>query len=341
MSDDSNRQIRLATRPDGKPDESNFELVETTVPEPGTSELLVETIYLSVDPYMRKMMAGPWEVGEAMEAGVVGRVVESNVPEFSPGDVVEAGYPRELDWADYSIAHASDVNRVDPDLAPISTALGVLGMPGRTGYFGMLDGGEPQPGDTVVVSAAAGAVGSVAAQVAKLSGARVVGIAGSDEKIAWLTGELGLDDGINYATTDDLAGAIGDACGDGVDVYLDLVGGEITDAVVEHLTEASRIAAVGQISTFNEEGVPTGPRLLPRLHYTRVVGVNVNHYEYWYDRATQRMAQWIEAGDLKYRETVTEGLENAPEAFIGLFEGENIGKQLVEVSDAGTGGAKE
>ncbi|NHN47774.1 NADP-dependent oxidoreductase [Halostella sp. JP-L12] len=335
MVADTNRQWTLASRPTGDPTAENFELVEGEVPDPGPREVLVRTRYLSVDPYMRGRMrdaesyADPWEVGDVMRAGVVGDVVESNHPDFEAGDVVNG----DLLWAEYATADGDDLRPVDPDLAPVSTALGVLGMPGRTAYFGLLDVAEPRPGDTVLVSGAAGAVGSVVGQIAKLNGCRVVGVAGADEKVEWLTGELGFDDAVNYSAADDLYAAVGEACPEGVDVYFDNVGGEVTDAAFAHLNVRGRVAVCGQISQYNATERPTGPRKLGTLIETRarVQGFLVSDFAARADEATERLAEWIGAGDVQYRETVTEGFENAPEAFIGLFEGVNVGKQLVKV----------
>ncbi|WP_101295504.1 NADP-dependent oxidoreductase [Halegenticoccus soli] len=334
---DTNRRFLLSKRPEGKPEPDAFELVETDVPEPGPGEVLVRTLYLSVDPYMRGRMrdresyAEPWAVGDPLRGGVVGEVEASNHGDFEPGDVVVGN----LEWADYAAVDGDDLRSVDPDLAPISTALGVLGMPGRTAYFGMLEVAHPRPGDTVVVSGAAGAVGSVAGQIARMGDCRVVGIAGSDEKTSFLTDELGFDGAINYAATDDYRAALDEAAPDGVDVYFDNVGGEITDAVFSRLNVDARVAVCGQIALYNEKSVPTGPRKLGTLIETRarVRGFLVSDFAARFDRATERLGRWVRSGDLRYRETVTEGLENAPEAFIGLFEGENVGKQLVKVGD--------
>ena len=336
---DANRAWVLSRRPEGEPTTENFEFVERGVPAPGPDEVLVRTLYLSVDPYMRgRMRAGesyaePWDVGEVMRARAVGEVVESNHPGHGEGDVVSG----HLRWAEYATAAGSELTPVDPDLAPISTALGVLGMPGRTAYFGTLDVAKPRPGDTVVVSAAAGAVGSVAAQIAKLAGCRVVGTAGSDRKCDWLEAECRLDAAIDYRATDDLRAAIGEACPEGVDVYFDNVGGGVTDAVFDHLNERARVAVCGQIALYNEEETPAGPRKLWRLIETRarVEGFLVGDYEGRYREANERLARWVNDGAIAYEETVTEGIENAPQAFIGLFEGENIGKQLVRVAERG------
>ncbi len=334
---ETNRKYLLANRPDGKPDRDTFELVEEDVPDPDPGEVLVRTLYLSVDPYMRGRMdagesyADPWAVGDPLRGGVVGEVVASNGAGFEKGDVV-AG---DLQWADYATARGSDLQSVNPDLAPISTALGVLGMPGRTAYFGTREVAEPKAGDTFVVTGAAGAVGSVAGQIATQSGARVVGFAGSDEKVEFLEDELGFDAGINYETTDDYGAALDEAAPDGVDSYFDNVGGPITDAVFSKLNVDARVAVCGQISLYNAEEMPTGPRKLGKLIETRatVEGFLVADFAPRFEQATRQLGEWVAEGEIQYRETVTEGLENAPDAFLGLFEGENIGKQLVRVGE--------
>ncbi|WP_424017018.1 NADP-dependent oxidoreductase [Halorientalis pallida] len=331
----TNRQWILESRPTGEPTMDNFELRESAVPEPDHGEVLVESRYLSVDPYMRGRMrdaesyAEPWDVGDVMQAGVVGDVVESNHPDFEEGDVATGN----LRWAEYTAADGDDLQPVDPDLAPVSTALGVLGMPGRTAYFGTLEVAEPEPGDTVLVSGAAGAVGSVVGQISKLAGARVVGIAGAEEKTDWLTEELGFDAAINYKEADNLYAAVGEACPDGVDAYFDNVGGEITDAAFAHLNVRARVAVCGQISLYNATEQPMGPRKLAGLIETRarVEGLLVRDWAARFGEATEQLAEWVQTGDVQYRETVTEGFENMPEAFLGLFDGVNIGKQLVKV----------
>jgi NADPH2:quinone reductase len=333
----ANRQWRLAQRPEGRPDSETFECVETDRPDPGPGEALVRTLYLSVDPYMRgRMSAGDsyaeaWDVGDPLQGGIVGEVVDSNGAGFDAGDVVVGN----LQWADYATAPGTQLQSVDPDLAPISTALGVLGMPGRTAYFGTRDVAEVAAGDTFVVTGAAGAVGSVAGQIARLSGARVVGFAGSDHKVEVLEEEFAFDAGINYKTTDDYRGALEAAAPDGVDAYFDNVGGEITDAVFTQLNVDARVAVCGQIALYNAQSLPTGPRKLTRLIETRatVRGFLVSDFQPRFEAATRQLAEWVDSGDIQYRETVTDGLENAPEAFLGLFDGENVGKQLVSVGE--------
>ncbi|WP_148416066.1 NADP-dependent oxidoreductase [Haloferax sp. KTX1] len=334
---DSNREWILAERPEGEPDTDSFELREGDLPEPRHGELLVRVRYLSVDPYMRGRMrdaesyAEPWSVGEPMQGAVVGEVVESESDAYDAGDVVTGNGA----WADYSILDASEVAPVDPSVADLPAYLGVLGMPGRTAYFGLLDVGDPSPGETVVVSGAAGAVGSVVGQIAKFNGCRVVGFAGSDEKVAWLTDDLGFDAAINYKAVDDYRAALDDAAPDGVDVYFDNVGGPITDAVFTKLNLDARVAVCGQIAHYNDEGVPTGPRKLPQLIAPRakVQGLLIGDYATRFEQASERLGSWVASGDLEHRETVVDGLENAPDAFLGLFSGDNIGKQVVGVSE--------
>ena len=330
-----NRQWILDSRPVGEPTMENFELVETDVPEPERGEVLVRTLYMSVDPYMRGRMrdaesyAEPWDVGDPMQAGVVGEVESSEHPDFEAGDVVTSN----LQWADYAVAEGRDLRKVNPEHGPISTALGVLGMPGVTAYFGTTDVAEPTPGDTVVVSAAAGAVGSVVGQIADLTGCHVVGIAGADEKLEWLQ-SVGFDEGINYKE-EDVSSALRDACPDGIDVYFDNVGGPVTDAVWPLLNVRARVAICGQIALYNATEVPTGPRKLGKLieSRARVEGLLVRDYEDRWGEALKRLSGWVASGDIEYRENVVEGLESAPDAFLGLFEGTKIGKQLVEVGE--------
>jgi len=332
----TNREWLLAERPAGEPDMDSFELRETDVPSPAPGELLVRTRFLSVDPYMRGRMrdaesyAEPWDVGDTLKGGIVGEVIESESDAYDAGDLVTG----EGQWADYATLDADEVAPVDPTVADPEAYLGVLGMPGRTAYFGLLEVGEPKPGDTVVVSGAAGAVGSVVGQIAKRNGCRVVGFAGSDEKTAWLTDDLGFDAAINYKTTDDYRAALDEAAPDGVDVYYDNVGGPITDAVFTQLNLDARVAVCGQIAHYNDEEVPTGPRKLPGLIpvRARVQGLLVGDFATRFGEASERLGRWVASGELQHRETVVEGLENAPDAFLGLFSGDNIGKQVVRVS---------
>ena len=336
MTSETNRRIVLASRPEAYPAPRHFRLEEVAIPQPREGEALVRTIWLSLDPYMRGRMregpsyAAPVEIGGVMTGGVVGRVVESRTPELAVGDIVDGS----LGWQEYAVAGPGALRVVDPSLAPISTAVGVLGMPGMTAYFGFLEVGKPEVGDTVVVSAASGAVGQVVGQIARIMGCRVVGTAGSDEKVDFIVNELGFDAGINYKT-EDVDAALAAACPDGIDVYFDNVGGFVTDAVMQQINVHARISVCGQISQYN---LPT-PELAPRnmglliQKQARMEGFLVFNFAHRHEHARQRMAAWIRSGDLSYREDVVEGLENAPAAFIGMMTGENFGKLVVKVGE--------
>ncbi|MCH7745543.1 MAG: NADP-dependent oxidoreductase [Chloroflexi bacterium] len=336
MSSAINRQITLAARPDGYPSESDFKQVESPVPQPGEGEVVVRTIWLSLDPYQRGRMrdaqsyAVPVALGEVIVGGIVGRVVETRTPAFAVGDIVEGS----LGWQDYGVSDGRNLRKVDTKLGPISTAIGVLGMPGMTAYFGFLDVAEPKPGDTVVVSAASGAVGAIVGQISKIMGCRTVGIAGTQAKIDYIVDELGFDVGINYKT-ENVASALADACPQGIDVYFDNVGGPITDAVLEQISVGARISICGQISQYNVEEPEPGPRNLGLLvrNQAKIQGFLVGQFANRHEEARLRIAQWIREGRVKYKEDVVEGLENAPRAFIGLMRGENFGKLLIKVSD--------
>jgi NADPH-dependent curcumin reductase CurA len=331
-----NRRVTLAARPEGLPKESDFQLVEGPIPEPAEGEFLVKIDYLSVDPYMRgriseaKSYAEPVAVGELMVGGTVGTVVRSRHPDYQEGDVV-VGY---WGWQEYAVSDGQGVQRFDVPDVPMSYALGVLGMPGMTAYFGLLDIGRPKPGETVFVSGAAGAVGSVVGQIAKIHGCRVAGSAGSQQKIDYLLGELGFDSAMNYRETDDYQAALEQVCPDGIDVYFDNVGGKLTDAVFHHINIGARIVVCGQIDQYNATRPPRGPRILWHLivKRARVEGFLVFDFAPRFPEAQRQMAEWIRQGKIQYQETVVDGLENAPKAFIGLFHGENLGKQLVRVA---------
>jgi NADPH-dependent curcumin reductase CurA len=331
-----NRQITLAARPKGFPKDSDFKLVETPVPSPAEGEFLAHTLYLSVDPYMRGRMndtasyAPPAQLGEVMPGGTVSEIVESRHPRFQKGEIV-LGY---FGWQDYAVSNGQDLQKVDSTVAPISAALGVLGMPGLTAYFGLLDIAHPKPGETVVVSGAAGAVGCTVGQIAKIKGCRVVGIAGSDEKIRYIVDELGFDAGFNYKTTPDYNAELKELCPDGIDVYFDNVGGPITDAVFRQINVHARISICGQISQYNLERPEMGPRLLAMLliRQAKAEGFLVFQYAQRYGEGLRQLAEWLKQGKLKYREQIVDGLENAPRAFMEMLRGENIGKELVKVA---------
>jgi hypothetical protein len=279
-----------------------------------------------------KSYAPPVELGGVMVGGVVGQVVESHHPRFAAGEIVE-GY---FGWQQYALSDGVGARKVDPSLAPISTALGVLGMPGLTAYFGLLEIGKPQPGETVVVSGAAGAVGSLVGQIAKIQGCHVVGIAGTDAKARYVVEELGFDSAFNYKSARNYRAKLKTLCPQGVDVYFDNVGGAITDAVIPLLNVRARLVICGQISQYNLERPEMGPRWLWALivKQARAEGFLVFQFADRFEEGIRQMAQWLKEGKLKYRENIIEGLENAPRAFIGMLKGENIGKQLVKVADA-------
>ena len=338
MPNSTNQQILLKSRPVGEPKESDFTLVETPIPEPGEGEVLNRTIYLSLDPYMRGRMsdresyATPVELGSVMVGGTVSQVVKSNHPQFSAGDFV-LGYDG---WQAYSVSKGETLRKLDPNQVPISYALGITGMPGMTAYFALLDIGQPQPGETVVVSAASGAVGSVAGQIAKLKGCRAVGVAGSEEKCDYAVKELGFDACINRKTQD-LSSALKAACPNGIDVYYDNTAGQILEAVLQQINLGARIPLVGLISQYNAENSPPGPNLMPLLVKRALIkGFLVGDYQQRQAEFVNDVSQWLQEGKLKYKEDLVEGLENAPHAFIGLLQGKNFGKLIVKVSDEPT-----
>ncbi|MGD0922817.1 MAG: NADP-dependent oxidoreductase [Terriglobia bacterium] len=332
-----NKQITLAARPVGFPKESDFKLVESPLPTLGPGQMLVRALYLSVDPYMRgrmssaKSYAASVELGGVMMGGVVGQVVESRHPQFAAGEIVQGMFG----WQQYAASDGEGVRKVDPKLAPISTALGVLGMPGMTAYFGLLEIGKPQPGETVVISGAAGAVGSLVGQIAKIVGCHTVGIAGTEEKVRYVVEELKFDSAFDYHSTANYHRRLTELCPQGVDVYFDNVGGALTDAVVRLINVRARLVICGQISQYNLRRPETGPRWLWALlvKQARAEGFLVFQFADRFEEGLQQMAQWLQEGKLKYRESIIEGIENAPRAFLGMLKGENIGKQLVKVAD--------
>ena len=330
-----NRQFVLAARPNGMPTAETFKMIETPVPELKDGEVLVRALYLSVDPYMRgrisgmKSYAAPVEIGQVMVGGGVAKVVESKNPEFKPGDAVDIY----MGWQEYAVSNGRGLRKLDPSV-PLSTAEGVLGMTGLTAYFGLLDVCAPKAGETVVVSGAAGAVGSVVGQIAKIKGCRTVGIAGGDDKVECILNECGFDAAFNYKTTDNYSAKLKELCPNGIDIYFDNVGGPITDAVFGLLNVGARISVCGQISQYNNSKPEMGPRLLGALIVARAKaqGFLVSDYAAKFGPALAEMTGWVREGKIKYREDIVEGFENLPKAFIGLFSGENIGKRLVHVS---------
>ncbi len=336
MDNEVNLRVLLKSRPVGFPTEEDFQIVESSIPEPEEGEILVKVEWLSLDPYMRgrmndaKSYASPVEIGEVMVGGAAGTVVNSRTPAFSVGDTVEG----RLGWQSYALSDGSGVRKVDESLGPLQTSIGILGMPGLTAYFGFLDVCEPNPGETVVVSAASGAVGQIVGQIAKIMGCKVTGTAGSDSKVQYIVDELGFDSGINYKTQN-VGEALDEECPEGIDVYFDNVGGLVTDAVMDRLNIRARIAVCGQISQYNLKEPDLAPRnfgILTRSQ-AKMEGFLVFAYENRYDEGLNMMAKWIKEGKLSYREDVVEGLENAPRTFIGMLNGENFGKTLIKVSN--------
>ena len=321
------------------PTATNFRLESGPVPEPGDGQIVIAVQFLSVDPYMRGRMkdaasyAAPIQLGELITGGGVGRVIASRNPRYEVGDSVMG----DVGWQTHCLTDGKGFRKVDPSLAPISTSLGILGMPGLTAYFGLLDLGKPKAGETVLVSGAAGAVGSLVGQIAKIQGCRAVGIAGSDDKVQWLTKELGFDAAFNYKTVvpDEYRNTIAALCPQGVDVYFDNVGGPLTDATFPLINQRARVIICGQIHHYNDEKGAQGPRHLFHLivKRARVEGFLVFDYFERFKEGLTQMAQWLGDGKLQYREQFYTGFENTPSAFIGMLNGENTGKMLVKVAD--------
>jgi hypothetical protein len=330
-----NRQVVLKQRPSGAPTSGDFEFAEGQVPDPGAGEVLVRGIYLSLDPYMRGRISGarsyakPVEVGAVMEGRVVGQIVRARDPSFREGDYVLGGYG----WQLYSAVPAKGLLKLDPAQAPLSTALGVLGMPGLTAYVGLSEIGRPKRGETVVVSAASGAVGAVVGQLAKRDGARVVGIAGGADKCRYVEGELGFDACIDHRSAD-LGGALDRACPNGIDVYWENVGGAVQQAVFPRLNDFGRMVMCGMVSEYNDVEPRPGPNLTPAVRKRlKIQGFIVSDEWQRFGEYRAMAAPLVRNGELKYREDVVEGLDRAPEAFIGLLQGRNFGKLLVQLGD--------
>ena len=337
MSTES-REFRLKSRPVGLPTLENFELATVTLPAPKDGELLVKNLYLSVDPYMRgrmidrKSYSPPWQLGEAMFGGCVGEVVQSNHANYPVGQYVIGNNG----WREYYLSDGTDVGKVDPEVAPLPTWLGTAGMPGRTAYFGLLDIGKPKPGETVFVSGAAGAVGSVVCQIAKLKGCRVVGSAGSQAKIDWLLNEIGVDAAIHYKEHPGptaLTKALAAAAPDGIDIYFENVGGDHLEAAMNVMNENGRIPVCGMISGYNATEPIPGPTNLFHIISKRILikGFLVFDYQARNGEFYADMGRWLQSGEIKVQETIVHGLEATPDAFIGLFSGENLGKMIVAV----------
>ncbi len=339
MTDRQNRRIILASRPDGEPRPENFRLDTAPVPQPADGEVLIRTKWLSLDPYMRgrmsaaKSYAKSVEVGDVIEGGTVGEIVSSRNDAFCEGDIVLS----HSGWQDYAVSNGQGLRRLDPSLAPVQTALGILGMPGMTAYTGLLNIGKPKAGETVVVAAATGPVGSAVGQIAKIKGARAVGIAGGPDKCRLLVEEFGFDAAIDHRAPD-MPEQLAKACPGGIDVYFENVGGKVWDAVFPLLNEFARVPVCGIVSHYNDTELPAGPDRTPQLmgavlrRRLTLRGFIVWDFASQAGEFAREMTGWLKDGRVRYREDVVDGLENAPEAFIGLLKGRNTGKLLIRVA---------
>lgn len=339
MATDQNKEIVLAEHPEGVPTKDTFKINDIDMPYLKDGEVLLKTIYVSVDPGMRDFMdkgnddaAGTkFKLNKPITSRSVAQVIESKSEDFKKDDIVHG----RLAWKKYQTTTTDELKKVNPSLAPIFTSVSMLGVTGLAAYFGMLRVGQPKKGETVVVSGAAGAVGSTAVQIAKIKGCKVIGIAGSKAKIDYLENELGIDKGINYKNTDNMENAIKDACPDGVDVFFDNVGGDLFDAVFANINHKARIVICGQIAEYNNDTPPKGPR--PQHHLikksAKIEGFVVFDYKNEFNDAKKQLAEWYNGDQLKYKENLIEGFDQIPAAFIGLFSGDNIGKQMVKVAD--------
>jgi NADPH-dependent curcumin reductase CurA len=331
---ETNRQVLLKRRPNGMPTPEDFAIVDSTLPEPGEGQVLLGGIYLSLDPYMRGRISGqrsyakPTEIGDVIEGRVVGQVARSRHPAFREGDYAFGGYG----WQTYSAVDGSTLTKLDPAAAPLSTALGILGMPGLTAYVGLKTIGQPKPGETVVISAASGAVGAVAGQLAKREGCHVVGIAGGEEKCRYVTDELGFDACLDHRG--DLGAALDKACPKGIDVYFENVGGAVQRAVFPRLNDFGRMIMCGMISEYNDTEPRPGPSLVAAVRKRlRIQGFIVSDHAALRPEYLAMAAPLVRSGALKYREDIVDGIDKAPAAFIGLLQGRNFGKLIVKLAD--------
>ncbi|MBV8934961.1 MAG: NADP-dependent oxidoreductase [Alphaproteobacteria bacterium] len=338
--DERNRQVLLKRRPSGAPTIEDFEIADAPLPKPDDGQVLVRGIYLSLDPYMRGRISGapsyakPVDIGAVIEGRVVGQIVHSRAPGLGEGEYVYGGHG----WQLYSVVPAADLLKLDPGEAPLSTALGVLGMPGLTAYVGLTEIGRPQRGETVVVSAASGAVGAVAGQLAKREGARVVGIAGGPDKCRYVETELRFDACIDHRSAD-LANALDQACPNGIDVYWENVGGAVQQAVFPRLNDFGRMVMCGMVSEYNEIEPRPGPNLMAAVRKRlKIQGFIVSDQWQRFGEFRAMAAPLVRKGELKYREDIVEGLDHAAEAFIGLLQGRNFGKLLIKLAEDPTAG---
>ena len=331
----TNTKVILKNRPVGYPREEDFEIVHEKIDYLDNGEVIIEVLWLSLDPYMRgrmsaaKSYAAPLKIGDVITGGAVGKIVESKCPNFSVGNIVE-GFS--IGWQKFAKVKSHSIRIINPDLAPIQTALGVLGMPGMTAYFGLFEVCKPVPGDTVVVSAASGAVGQLVGQLAKLTNCKVIGIAGSEEKCSYLENSLSFDHTINYKI-ENVYEKIKNFCPEGVNVYFDNVGGKISDDVISNIAPFARIGVCGVISQYNLTQLESGMRVQRAVltNQASIEGFLVFRFEQRYNIAINRLAKWLKENKIIWKEDVVEGIEKAPKAFIGLMEGKNFGKLLVKV----------
>ena len=330
------REIRLVARPRGFPDEDLFEIAESPIPEPSDGQVLIRNAYFSVDPYMRPRMndvrsyVAPFTLGEAMTGGAVGRIAVSRSPRHAEGDWVV----HQLGWREWALSDGSGLRPIDPAAAPVSTSLGVLGMPGFTAWYGLFEIGRPKEGEVIFVSGAAGAVGSAVAQMARIAGCHVLGSAGSSEKVAWIR-ELGCDAAFDYRERSPRE-ALADLAPDGIDIYFDNVGGDHLEAAIGALRTYGRVVACGSISRYNDAEPTPGPRnmFMVVTKRLRLQGYIITDHGDRFGEFARQATEWVRDGRLQYRETIVEGIENAPSAFLGLLRGQNIGKMLVAVGPA-------
>ncbi len=330
-----NKVISLNKRPIGKPTLSDFKFTDEEMPVSHLGEVLIKTIYVSVDPYLRgrmndsKSYVPPFVLGQPIQSGCIAEVLESSIPQFKKGDFVSGN----LDWKQYQVSSGKDLSKIDADACTLSRYLGILGMTGLTAYFGLVAVAEPKEGETIVVSGAAGAVGSAVGQIGKILGCNVVGITGTDEKVHLVKSKFKFDEAINYKTNPDLNAAIRKACPDGVDIYFDNVGGEISDAVLTNINKHARISICGAISLYNDTKQPVGPRVQPLLltNSATMRGFIISDFFNRFEEGITHLTMWLNEEKLTYSETIVEGFENIPQAFLNLFEGKNEGKMIVKV----------
>ena len=330
-----NKVILFNKRPVGKPTLDDFKFVEEEQPEAADGQVLLKTLYVSVDPYLRGRMTTaksyipPFELNKPLASTLVAEVVESKNKDFKPGDVVTG----HLDWKEYQLSADTGLNRIDKNAASLTAYLGILGLTGLTAYFGLNEIAHPKAGETLVVSGAAGAVGSVVGQIGKIMGLKVIGLAGTEEKVELLKSKFGFDEAINYKTTKDMQQAIADAAPDGVDIYFDNVGGEISDAVLANINKFARVPLCGAISGYNDTETSVGPRVQNIMVKNSVLmqGFIVSNYSSKFPEGRAQLTKWLQEGKLSSAETIVNGFDQIPQAFIDLFDGKNSGKMIVKI----------